>query len=73
VEEDPVAELETTADAGVMAQQTAPRIANSLPTQIPTAGLVVMTAPKSIVAIPVNTNYRDTKIHQPQLIQREAP
>jgi hypothetical protein len=73
VNKDPEAEVEATSDAGAMAQQTALRIPNSMPAQRPTAGLVVMTAPKSMIARPVTTNYRDTKTQQPQLIQREAP
>jgi hypothetical protein len=61
------------ADAGAIAQQTAPRIPNTIQAQRPTAGLVVMTASKSMIAIPVATNYKDTKTQQPQLIQRQAP
>jgi hypothetical protein len=50
------------ADAGAMAQQTAPRTPNSIQAQAITAGLVVLMSSKSmIVIIPVATNYRDTK------------
>jgi hypothetical protein len=48
-----------------MAQQTAPRTPNSIQAQKPTAGLVALISPKSMVVIPVATNYRDTKIQQP--------
>jgi hypothetical protein len=73
VEEDPVVEAEVPADAGVMAQQTAPRIQNSIQAQTLTAGLVVLMSPKSMIGIHVATNYRDTKIQEPELIQKEAP
>jgi hypothetical protein len=61
------------ADAGAMAQQTAPRTPNSMQGQKLTAGLVVLMSPKSMIVIPIATNYRDTKIQQPALIQKEAP
>jgi hypothetical protein len=65
--------VEATADAEAMAQQTAPRIQNTIPAQRPTACPVGLMYPKSMIVIPVATNYRDTKIQQPELIQREAP
>jgi carbohydrate-binding DOMON domain-containing protein len=67
------AEAAVTADAGAMVQQTAPRIPNTVQAQKPTAGLVVLMSPKSMIAIPIATNYKDIKIQQPELIQREAP
>jgi hypothetical protein len=72
---DPVVakEAKSPADVGAMAQQTAPRIPNSIQAQKLTAGLVVLMSPKSMIVIPVAINYRDTKIQQPALIQREAP
>jgi hypothetical protein len=75
VVEEPVVEVEAKApaDAGAMAQQTAPRIPDSIQAQTLTAGLVVLMSPKSMIAIPVATNYKDTKIQQPELIQKEAP
>jgi hypothetical protein len=68
VEEDPVAaegpvlDKVARADTGAMAQQTAPRAANSMQAQKLTAGLVVLMSPKSMIVIPVATNYRYTKI-----------
>jgi hypothetical protein len=59
------------ADAGAMAQQTVPRTPNYMQAQKLTAGLVV--SPKSMIVIPVATNYRDTKLQQPALIQKEEP
>jgi hypothetical protein len=38
-----------------------------------TAGLAVLMSPKSMMVIPVATNYRDTKIQQLVLIQKEVP
>jgi hypothetical protein len=59
------------ADAEAMVQQTAPRTPNSMQAQTLIAGLVVLMSPKSMIVIPVATNYRDTKIQQPVLIQKE--
>ena len=79
VEEDPVeakgpvVDEVAKADAEAMVQQTAPRTPNSMQAQKLTAGLVVLMSPKSMIVIPVATNYRDTKIQQPALIQKEAP
>jgi hypothetical protein len=73
VVEEPVFEAEAPADAGATAQQTAPRIQNSIQAQKLTAGLVVLMSPKSMIVIPVATNYRDTKIQQPALILKGAP
>jgi hypothetical protein len=66
-------ELGAKADAKAMVQQTAPRTQNSIQVQTITAGLVVSMSPKSMIVIPVATNYRDTKIQQPTLIQKEGP
>jgi hypothetical protein len=79
--EDPVAaevpvvveDLVAKADAEAMVQQTAPRTPNSIQAQTLTTGLVVLMSPKSMIVIPVATNYRDTKIQQPALIQKEEP
>jgi hypothetical protein len=71
--EEPVVEAEAPADAGAMAQQTTPRIPNFIQAQKLTAGLVVLMSPKSMIVIPVATNYRDTKIQQPAMIQKGAP
>jgi hypothetical protein len=69
VEEPVVAEeVEAAVDAEAMAQQIVPRIPNTIQAQRPTAGLVVLMCPKSMIAIPVATNYRGTKIQQPDLI-----
>jgi hypothetical protein len=64
VEEDRVVaeEAEALADAGAMAQQTAPQIANSMPNPTPTAGPVGLMSPKSMIAKPVTTKHKDTKI-----------
>jgi hypothetical protein len=73
VAEEPVVAEATTADAEAMDRPIAPGIANSMPNPTSTAGHVVLMSPKSMIAIPVATNYKDTKIQQPELIQREAP
>jgi hypothetical protein len=71
--EEPVVDEVAKADAGAIAQQTAPRTPNSMQAQKLTAGLVVLMSPKSMIVIPVATNCRDTKIQQLALIQKEAP
>jgi hypothetical protein len=71
--EDPVVDEVERADAEEMVQQTAPRTPNSVQAQKLTAGLVVLMSPKSMIVIPVATNYRDTKIQQPAPIQKEEP
>jgi hypothetical protein len=68
--EGPVVEEVAKADAEAMVQQITPRTPNSMQAQKLTAGLVVLMSPKSMIVIPVATNYRDTKIQQPALIQK---
>jgi hypothetical protein len=69
----PVVEAKAPVDAEAMGQQSAPRTSNSMQAQILTAGLAVLMSPESMIVIPVAINYRDTKIQQPALIQKEAP
>jgi hypothetical protein len=75
VVKDPVVdeEAKAPAEAGAMARQTAPRTPNSIQAPELTAVLVALMSPKSMTVTPVAKDYRDTKIHQPALIQKEAP
>jgi hypothetical protein len=68
--EGPLVDEVEKADAEAMVQQTAPRTPKSMQAQTHTAGLVSLMFPNSMIVIPVVTNYMDTKIQQPALIQK---
>jgi hypothetical protein len=65
--EEPVVDEVAKADAGAMAQQTAPRTPNSMQAQKLTAGLVVLMSPKSMIVIPVATSPSPSQSPMPEL------
>jgi hypothetical protein len=64
-------ELGTKADAEAKVQETAPRTQNYIQGQTIAAGHEVLMYPNYMIVIPVASNYRDTKIQQPALVQKE--